>query len=348
MLAGVAELPRGAVEIAVEIGRIASAPGSIEERAHALLDPLRRLIPFRAACLELIDLSCREQLTLVSEGYDEATLEYIESPASIDEIAMLGFHRNRAPMCLADLPVPAEQVHGWVEYLKPAGFKEGLGVGLFTADGRFIGTFGASTDDPDHPTAAARDFIGRLAPTIASAVDPQRSIGEAARIVRDATAGIILTTVLDTLPLPGLPGHRVLHDDSDVLALVHRWHTAGRVHGSFLCPADDAQVPDNRLRVTLLSCPSPAPHYPIAAVLVSAPGNTCGLTARELDVLGLLVEGWPNQRIASALFITVRTVASHVEHILAKLAAPSRTFAAVRALRQGLYVPRPLNGVPLG
>ena len=78
-------------------------------------------------------------------------------------------------------------------------------------------------------------------------------------------------------------------------------------------------------------------------MLISPAENTCGLTSRELQVLGLLVEGWANRRMAVALFVTERTVASHIEHILAKLAASSRTLAAVRALRQGLYVPRRLS-----
>jgi DNA-binding NarL/FixJ family response regulator len=70
----------------------------------------------------------------------------------------------------------------------------------------------------------------------------------------------------------------------------------------------------------------------------------CGLTGRELEVLGFVVEGWPNNRIAGVLFITERTVAAHVEHILVKLGVANRTLAAVRALRAGLFVPRGLRG----
>jgi DNA-binding CsgD family transcriptional regulator len=51
--------------------------------------------------------------------------------------------------------------------------------------------------------------------------------------------------------------------------------------------------------------------------------------------------------MALALFITERRSPSHLEHILAKLAAPSCTLAVLE-LPHGLYVPRPLNGVPCG
>jgi hypothetical protein len=54
----------------------------------------------------------------------------------------------------------------------------------------------------------------------------------------------------------------------------------------------------------------------------------------------LLIEGWSNVRIAHVLVVAQRTVAAHVEQILVKLSAPSRTLAAVRAERAGLYVPR--------
>jgi DNA-binding CsgD family transcriptional regulator len=53
----------------------------------------------------------------------------------------------------------------------------------------------------------------------------------------------------------------------------------------------------------------------------------------------VLLTGASNERIAAALGIAARTVAVHVEHLRAKLAAPSRTAAAARALRLGLFVP---------
>jgi DNA-binding NarL/FixJ family response regulator len=56
-------------------------------------------------------------------------------------------------------------------------------------------------------------------------------------------------------------------------------------------------------------------------------------------VLGLLVEGCSNHEIARALVVAPRTVAAHLEHVLVKLEAPTRTLAAVRAEREGLYVP---------
>jgi hypothetical protein len=53
----------------------------------------------------------------------------------------------------------------------------------------------------------------------------------------------------------------------------------------------------------------PAPHHLVAAVVVAPPGDLRGLTHRELEILGLLVEGWTNARIATALVIAPRTAA---------------------------------------
>jgi LuxR family transcriptional regulator, maltose regulon positive regulatory protein len=60
------------------------------------------------------------------------------------------------------------------------------------------------------------------------------------------------------------------------------------------------------------------------------------LTSRELEVVGMLAAGKPNQAIASELVVTVDTVKKHVSHILGKLGAVNRTEAVARARELGL------------
>jgi two-component system nitrate/nitrite response regulator NarL len=62
------------------------------------------------------------------------------------------------------------------------------------------------------------------------------------------------------------------------------------------------------------------------------------LTPRELEVLRLLAEGLPNKAIAHRLGISEHTVKFHVNAIMSKLGAQSRTEAAVRATRMGLII----------
>ena len=72
-----------------------------------------------------------------------------------------------------------------------------------------------------------------------------------------------------------------------------------------------------------------APEVPVASEL---------LTARELQVLALLAEGLANKAIAARLGISDHTVKFHVNAILGKLGAESRTEAVTRAARAGLLI----------
>ncbi|MFU2203545.1 response regulator [Streptococcus pluranimalium] len=60
------------------------------------------------------------------------------------------------------------------------------------------------------------------------------------------------------------------------------------------------------------------------------------LTAREKDILNLLAKGYDNQTIADELFISLKTVKTHVSNILAKLQVDDRTQAVVYAFRHHL------------
>lgn len=80
---------------------------------------------------------------------------------------------------------------------------------------------------------------------------------------------------------------------------------------------------------TLLSAPL---HTPTDVDLVEP------LSARELEVLRHLAEGLSNKEIARSMTISENTVKFHVNTILGKLGAQSRTEAVVRATRAGLIL----------
>src|SRR5215213_3923219 len=82
----------------------------------------------------------------------------------------------------------------------------------------------------------------------------------------------------------------------------------------------------------------PAPDEQTAIQAAMAPSTTAagGLTARERDVLGLVVQGRSNKQIAVALTISEGTVNTHLVHIFAKLDVSSRAAATAAALRLGL------------
>jgi DNA-binding NarL/FixJ family response regulator len=67
------------------------------------------------------------------------------------------------------------------------------------------------------------------------------------------------------------------------------------------------------------------------------PGARPDLTAREMEVLGLVARGLSNHQIARDLGLSVRTVEAHLTHIYDKLDVSSRTEAALLAQRQGWF-----------
>jgi len=69
---------------------------------------------------------------------------------------------------------------------------------------------------------------------------------------------------------------------------------------------------------------------------VRAPESPETLTERETEVLRALARGLSNKEIAAALCISEKTVKTHVSNILGKLGVPSRTRAALYALKIGL------------
>jgi DNA-binding NarL/FixJ family response regulator len=70
-----------------------------------------------------------------------------------------------------------------------------------------------------------------------------------------------------------------------------------------------------------------------------APRAVHDLTRRELEVLALMGDGLRQEQIARRLFISPKTVATHVEHILRKLAVRSSTEAVVVAYREEILRP---------
>jgi DNA-binding NarL/FixJ family response regulator len=61
------------------------------------------------------------------------------------------------------------------------------------------------------------------------------------------------------------------------------------------------------------------------------PAVPAGLSPREVEVLRLVAAGWTNRAIASALFLSERTVQVHVRNILTKTRTENRTMAAAFA-----------------
>ncbi len=111
------------------------------------------------------------------------------------------------------------------------------------------------------------------------------------------------------------------------LGLLLRDSDAGQISAAL-------QAVRHGLAVVALELAGALSHAP----LPSAPELLDPLTPREVEVLQLLAEGLPNKAIARRLAISEHTVKFHVNSILSKIGAQSRTEAVVKATQLGLIL----------
>ncbi len=157
-----------------------------------------------------------------------------------------------------------------------------------------------------------------LSMPVLSGVEATRAI-----LAADPTARVVILTLSDDdeamleAMLAGAVGYVVKDDALERIVAAVR----SAAHGDAVIPPRVAPEILRRLRAT-----EPVP------VEDGAPE----LSARELEVLRLVVAGHDNAAIASALFISPNTVKRHIASIFDKLGVESRLQASVQALRRGL------------
>jgi DNA-binding CsgD family transcriptional regulator len=334
-----AEMNPGTLALTAAMVQIASEPTSLRDRAQRILEALARVMPHEAASISVRDPERQARYALAATGEVEALHAYCESPHGDAELDLIGLNRPTAPLRHTDLPMPAAETLCWPQYLWPAGFGGSVGVGLFTPDGRHVGHLTVLTEDSSRPTVVERDLIGAVTRVMAQAVDRMRTIRAAAALVRGAVAGVLLSRAGNVIPLPGLPDHQILAAGSPALAEAAERLDAGSAYAVFLHPSPAAALTGALLRVSVLDCRGENLDHLRAIVLVSPDPDLRGLGHRELRILGYVVADAPDEQIAAALRVTVPDVADCVHRSMHLLGVPSRTGLAVRALREGLFLP---------
>lgn len=133
-----------------------------------------------------------------------------------------------------------------------------------------------------------------------------------------------------------------LSTEARVLAAadVYRALTERRAYRRALAPRDAAALVQEEVRAGKLCGSAAAAVLASAGQSPAAPAPVSGaLTARELEVVALLVRGMSNKEISRELGVAASTAGHHVERIFIKLGVRTRAAAAVLALQRGLVRP---------
>jgi DNA-binding CsgD family transcriptional regulator len=237
---------------------------------------------------------------------------------------------SRAPLRFDDAaPYVFRETAVYRRTVAPAGYGDGLSAALFADGGRYVGMLHMSADSSAIFDDSIRDMIAVLGPALGGLCDPTRQTS-------------------DSL-------------DDDFCAQIVTPHEIRAMAGRSLSPLLDAQSGIRHVAARFVESPDPtirglwpdrtgswrevvllrvrdSLHGNTGAVLVGDRPRTLphGLSRREVDILTRLSRGASNLQIAADLCLAPRTVATHVEHILAKLDCDSRAAAASRATREGL------------
>lgn len=320
---------RQAMSTVGTVAAIASASGSPQERAAYVIEELQGIVPHVACEIVSLNPLTGESDVLASTGYSEDVLDNLHSEDFHELMRLLNLPYSGRPVRMKDLP--GDPLDNWAvsDVLIPAGYSEGMTMCLHSSDGRFTGVMNLSTVSTEHPSDIARDAISSLCAALGNMTDATQAGHWIQMLLGSGSMAIGLDSAGETVSIPGMSGHRLLVDDSDLIKVAQK----SAVHnswGSFIWP--DA---DDWFKVRVVPCKG---EQNFASVVSMDSIEIGPLSRRELEVLTLAAEGLSNHEIGDALVISNRTVASHVEHILDKLGAPNRAAAAAYALREGLIL----------
>lgn len=156
-------------------------------------------------------------------------------------------------------------------------------------------------------------------------------------VAQDASAEVVIADVMPNGPLEESPAAIVLLADDPP----HAW-TAALLRGGVRAVLPQYATPAQIVAAVFAAAAGLAvvPVEDAAAVLPDARTEPLvePLTARETQVLEMMAEGLSNKEIAGRLGISDHTAKFHVNSILAKLNAGTRTEAVMRGIRSGLIM----------
>jgi DNA-binding CsgD family transcriptional regulator len=305
------------------VGRLVDELEHSPAAAEPLLTALASLASCDSALLASVDRSTGRHRLLASVGYPDAVADFVVDgyPSTCPGYA---FTRGVGlPVRMCDIPFDYRATRTYCEVLEPAGFREGVTVCLRNGSGEGTGLLTLSSVDRRPASPEVLVTLSALSSRLASVSERQQAAG---RPEPSVGAGEVLVTVatgsgrirVPTGADEGLPLTR-----AELLAVAQLTARSRRDRVGFFHQ-------DRHRRWWAVRAQRTVPTSPGAAdvvLTVREQQPPRGLTARELEILTLMVSGLANAEIAARLSTSVSTVKTHVEHVLHKLGSPSRAGA---------------------
>lgn len=161
----------GEEDFRAQIAGITAQAEPTETWLQALAPVLRQLVGYDALWLCRWDATARRYRPLLEDGDVEPLRELFASEIAASDIEQLGFLQPGWPR-LGHMILPAlTTLRGWSEYLAPAGFRDGVGMGLRTSDGRHVRYLTLLTYRAGHVPATAAALLHSANCLIGDAVD---------------------------------------------------------------------------------------------------------------------------------------------------------------------------------
>lgn len=293
---------------------------------------LGQAIPHDAATLVALDPAGGGHVQLAGLEYSAATSETLAA-----EFVGTPWYRN-----VIEQPLPPSissdagqfrRSSFYEQYVQPAGHRDGV-TGALRRGGRYVGLVHLASASAGVFDTDTRQLLAAMLPALAALADLTERIRGLGNLPAEASAALVGPDGIVDLPDRDRPP--MLADDEFLVLLAE---FAGSGGGSLMMVW---RVGRDWYRVGLSRQP-PAGWPGVDVLLVQARVTRLpyGLSPRELDVLTRIAMGQSNQAIAHGLFVSPRTVHTHIEHILRKTGCSSRAEAAALAMREHLLRPTP-------
>jgi DNA-binding NarL/FixJ family response regulator len=307
----------------------------MRERAEETTRLLRELVPCAAFVLGAWDpiSSTHVHRELASDGYSQRVIDHINDGYVRDNPAFRLLH-TKVPRALRwrdlarDWELNFSKTLTAEEFLIPEGFREGTTACLRLRDGRYTGSLHMSWASATAATDEQLETIERFRPTLAMVCDMLRTPQILADALAPGAGAIVVSPEGMAAELPGQHTGSQLAAGSELRDLLTRLGRS-QSHGRLLWLSQDGSCH----RIAVIPCRDGA-----SLVTEQTIPRPYALTPRELQILHLVAGGLSNPEIGRRLFVSPRTVSTHLEHILAKAGCSSRAQLAATAVSEGLLL----------